>query len=113
MGVLSVGVDTGVLVALRGGLGAPLWLATTLSFLASLVVNFGLNSTLVFAARDRLRTRLARYAVMVAVNYTLTLLIVLGLAAAGMPYVLAKWTAIALCAGVNFAGYRRWVFAAA
>jgi putative flippase GtrA len=64
----------------------------------------------VFGVRGRLAGRLARYGVLVVVNYVLTLLLVLGIAAAGVHYVAAKLVAVACCAMLNFAAYRHWVF---
>ena len=110
VGVASVAVDTTVLVVLRELAATPLWLATTAAFAAALGVNFSLNLRWVFGVQGRLPARLARYGVLVVVNYLLTLVLVLGLAGVGMHYLLAKWVAIAVAAVVNYVAYRRWVF---
>ncbi len=110
VGVLSAGVDTGALVALRELVGLPLALATSVAFALTLAVNFGLNMGFVFGVSGRLAGRLARYGVLVVVNYLLTMLLVLGIAALGVDYVLAKLIAVACCAMVNFVAYRHWVF---
>ena len=110
VGIASVGVDTTVLVLLREVVATPLWLATTGAFTAALGVNFSLNMRWVFGARGQLPLRLFRYGLLVALNYVLTLVLVLGLAAAGMHYLLGKWIAIGLAALVNYLAYRRWVF---
>jgi len=110
VGVASVAVDSTVLVVLRELTATPLWLATTAAFGAALGVNFSLNLLWVFDARGRLPARLLRYGVLVVVNYLLTLVLVLGLAGAGMHYLLAKWAAVAVAAVVNYVAYRRWVF---
>jgi len=110
VGVLSVGVDTGSMVLLYELVGLPLAAATTLAFLLTLAVNFSLNMGFVFGVRGRLAGRLARYGVLVGVNYVLTLLLVLGIAALGVNYVVAKLVAVACCALVNFVAYRYWVF---
>jgi putative flippase GtrA len=78
VGVLSVGVDTGGLVVLRELVGLPLAWATSLGFALTLAVNFSLNTGFVFGVRGRLAGRLARYGVLVVVNYLLTMLLVLG-----------------------------------
>ena len=111
VGLLSVGVDTGLLVVLRELVGLPLAVATTVAFALTLAVNFSLNMGFVFGVRGRLPGRLARYTVLVGVNYLLTLLLVLGIAALGVHYVVAKLVAVASCALVNFVAYRQWVFA--
>lgn len=110
VGVLSAGVDTGALVALRELVGLPLPVATSVAFALTLAVNFGLNMGFVFGVSGRLAGRLARYGVLVVVNYLLTMLLVLGIAALDVDYVLAKLIAIACCAMVNFVAYRHWVF---
>jgi putative flippase GtrA len=110
VGVLSVGVDTAALVVLRELVGLPLALATTLAFALTLAVNFSLNMGFVFGVSGRLAGRLTRYAVLVVVNYALTLLLVLGIAALCAHYVAAKLIAVACCALLNFAAYRHWVF---
>ncbi len=111
VGLLSVGVDTGSLIVLHEVVGLPLAAATTVAFAVTLVVNFSLNMGFVFGVRGRLAGRVARYGVLVVVNYVLTLLLVLGISFAGVHYVVAKLFAVACCALVNFVAYRRWVFA--
>ncbi len=109
-GITSVAVDTAVLVALRELTPTPLWAATTIAFAAAVGVNFGLNLRWVFGAQGQLPGRLARYSVLVVVNYLLTLVLVLALTEVGVYYVLAKWVATAVGAVVNFVAYRHWVF---
>lgn len=111
VGGLSAALDTGLLVAGREALGLPLALATTLAFLVTLGVTFGLNLLVVFEASGRLVRRLARYLVLVGVNYVLTLGLVLALTEVGLHYVASKVVAIAVCAVLNFVAYRHWVFA--
>ena len=111
VGALSVGVDTGSLMVLQRLAGLPLAVATTLAFVLTLAVNFSLNMGFVFGVRGRLAGRLVRYGALVVVNYLLTLLLVLGIAALGANYVVAKLVAVACCSLVNFVAYRHWVFA--
>ena len=111
VGALSVGVDTGSLVLLHeagraaAGRCRPHWPSRI-----TLVVNFSLNMGFVFGVRGRLAGRLVRYGALVVANYVLTLLLVLGIAALGVNYVVAKLVAVAVCALVNFVAYRHWVF---
>ena len=111
VGVFSVGVDNGGLIVLRELVGLPLAWATSLAFALTLAVNFSLNMGFVFGVRGRLAGRLARYGVLVVVNYLLTMLVVLGIAAVGVHYVAAKLVAVACCALINFVAFRHWVFA--
>ena len=110
VGVLSVVVDTGSLVVLREWLDLPLAAATTAAFSLTLAVNFSLNMGFVFGVSGQLAGRLARYGVLVVVNYLLTLLLVLGIASLGVHYVLAKLIAVATCSILNFVAFRYWVF---
>jgi hypothetical protein len=79
VGVLSVVVDTALIVVGRELVGLPLAVATTAAFVLTLGVNFWLNLRVVFQAVGRVAGRLARYLVLVAVNYLLTMVIVLAL----------------------------------
>ena len=111
-GVLSALVDVAALVAFRDVVALPLWLATVLALSVTLAVNFLLNALWVFGARGMWATRAGRYGVMVGLNYVLTTVIVVGLAFFGLWYVAAKVVSLAVCAVVNFLGFRFWVFAA-
>jgi putative flippase GtrA len=111
-GVLSALVDVAALVAFRDVVALPLWLATVLALSVTLAVNFLLNALWVFGARGMWASRAGRYGVMVVLNYVLTTVIVVGLAFFGLWYVAAKVVSLAVCAVVNFLGFRFWVFAA-
>jgi putative flippase GtrA len=112
VGALSVALDVGLLAVLHGALKAPLLAAASIAFWLSLAANFGLNRSVVFAGSNRgLGHDAARYLVLAGVNYLVTLAVVGGLVAAGMPYLLAKLSAVALIAASNFVSYRHWVFA--
>lgn len=110
-GVATVVVDFGLLAVFRSVVHLPLWLATTAAFACGLCVNFGLNQRWVFGVLTDARRRLFRYAVLVGLNYVATLLLVVGLTATGMPYLVAKVVAVGTCALLNFVAYREWVFA--
>jgi putative flippase GtrA len=110
VGMLSVAVDVGSLTILRSGLGVPLLLATTVAFVVALCVNYTLNHVWAFDVDGFVGRRMARYAVLVAINYTVTIAMVTGLTALGVFYLLAKAVSVAVTAAVNFTGYRLWVF---
>jgi putative flippase GtrA len=112
VGMASAGTDVALLAALHGLAGMPLLAATTLAFWASLAVNFALNRGWVFpGGSGSVRGQAARYLFLVGVNYLATLALVGGLAAAGVPYMLAKVVALVSIACWNFVLYRRWIFA--
>jgi putative flippase GtrA len=102
--------DVGVLILLHGVLGISLAVATSLSFAATLMVNFGLNRVFAFQKTGLMGSSLVKYLVLVLINYGTTLLIVTGLTAAGLSYVVAKTLATIFNAVMNYEAYRRWVF---
>ena len=99
------------MAALHSGLGVQLAIATTVGYLASLVVNYSLNHAWVFGAQGQHGRRLARYGSLVVVNYLLTLGVVTGLVALDVQYLVAKAVVVVLCAIINFSLFRSWVFA--
>ena len=100
-----------LLALLHSGLGVQLATATTAGYLASLVVNYSLNHAWVFGAEGQHGRRLVRYGSLVVVNYALTLGVVTGLVALGAEYLVAKAVVVVICAVMNFALFRSWVFA--
>jgi len=110
-GVLSAGVDLGLLVVLHEQTRLPLALCTALAFVAALAVNFSLNRRAwVGAGIENLLRHARRYGVLVAANLVFTVLLVSGGAQLGIPYLLAKIVALALSTAWTFALYRAWVF---
>lgn len=112
IGLISVGVDLGLLVLLVDEVGAPLGVSTVLAFGTSVAVNFTLNR-LAVAGRGagRLGRHAARYVVLLTANLLLTLAVVLLADRAGIPYLAAKVVVVAASVGWNFVLFRRWVFA--
>lgn len=112
VGLASAGTDLTLLAGLHGAAGVPLLAATTIAFWTSLAINFALSRGWVFPAGSRgVRGQAARYLFLVGVNYLATLALVGGLAAAGVPYLLAKVAALGAIACWNFVLYRHWIFA--
>jgi putative flippase GtrA len=110
VGVLSYGVDLGLLALGYSVLGWPLWVATSVGFWTSFAVNFGLNRVLTFRSTARAGWQLVRYSLLVAVNYLASLLIV-GLAEhIGAGYAVGKTASVGILVIVNYAAYRWWVF---
>lgn len=103
-------VDVGLLVLLAEVVGLPLPVATATAFLASVGVNFGLNRLLA-GGTGLLGRQVQRYALLLAANLVLTVLVVSGAEALGLPYVLAKGAVVAASTLWNYLLYRRWVFA--
>jgi putative flippase GtrA len=110
VGGVSYLFDIGSLIMFHGVLHIALPVATTMSYAATLGVNFGLNRAFAFRSDSLIGRSLLRYLVLVAVNYAVTLLLVTGLTAAGMSYVAAKTQATVMIAVTNYFVYRWWVF---
>ena len=110
IGVLSFIVDAGTLFVTHGLLTMWLPLATTLAYALSFVVNFGLNRRWAFGSTGALTGQVPRYIALVAVNFVITLVMVNGIAALGVSYLLAKVLATAVIAGINYLAYRNWIF---
>ncbi len=109
VGVTSAIIDMGLLIGLRelGGVSIPI--ATTIGFWTGLFYNFSLNRAWSFGA-ERIATPFVRYLTVVGINYLVTLTIVTGGAAAGVPYIFAKIFAIGFGTLGTFVAYNRWVF---
>jgi putative flippase GtrA len=113
-GGLSYLVDVGTLVALNSGAGWSVAAATTGAYVVAFFFTFTLNRLWVFrASEDSATGQVARYLVLVGVNYLVTLAIVVGLTALGVPVVVAKTASTVVIALSNFLVYRHWVFRAA
>ncbi len=109
-GVASVAVDLSLLTVLHSVLGVGLVASTSLSFAASLLVNYSLNHVWAFDAGAVSWRRFFRYGVLVLINFGLTLVLVTGLTSLGVYYLVAKALAVGVGAVINFSGYRSWVF---
>jgi putative flippase GtrA len=105
-------VDLGLLKLLHGYQHLALLPATTVAFLASFSVTFVISRHWTFPAgrEGRPHRQAGRFAILVAGNLASTLLVVGGLVALGLYYLLAKLVAVAANSGANFILYRRWVF---
>ena len=62
IGGLSFVVDLGLLLLLSGPGGLPVWLAATVGYWTSVLVNFGLNRRSMGGGSGRLRVQSMRYA---------------------------------------------------
>jgi putative flippase GtrA len=111
IGFLSLGVDFGLLVIFRQIEGAPVWLAGTLGYSASVVVNYGLNRVVSFGDRTVGRASVVRYGILLGLNWATTVFLLDLAQSLGVIYLLGKVLAVGMLAVVNFVLYSRWVFA--
>jgi putative flippase GtrA len=90
--------------------GVPLWLATPIAFVISLIFNFLLQRMFTFQATNKGSISAAKYLLLVAVNIVVSDVIVTGFDALGWSYVIGKTTATALTTVWNYFLYRHWIF---
>lgn len=108
-GAIGYSFDLGLLVLLHTVLGWRLSLATSVAFAATFVLNFWLNRA-AFRAHGMVGPELVRYAGLVALTWGVTVGVTSGLAVLGLPYLVAKTASTVVIAGLNYAGYRWFVF---
>jgi putative flippase GtrA len=102
-------VDLALLTALHGGLGWPVPVSITLSYLAASGLSFLLNRWLNFRSHGVVATQAGVYAAVVIVNYLAWILGVgAGLAALGVDYQLAR-VAAGACEAVYMYAAMRWL----
>ncbi|WP_328611465.1 GtrA family protein [Amycolatopsis sp. NBC_00345] len=105
----TFGVDLLLLTLLHGGLGWPVWLAISLSYVVAFGLSFVLNRALNFRSHAPVGRQAVRYVVAIGVNYAAFLLGVgAGLTALGVEYHLSRLVAGA-CEGVFMYCVLRWV----
>ncbi len=110
VGAAGFAVDFGLLVLLREVFGAPVWLAATVAFWASLGVVFLSNKYLTFGARGAGHRQLVRYFVLLAFNYLATLGVIWLAERTGLGYQLGKIISVAMTTVWNYFAYQLWVF---
>ena len=101
-------VDLLLLSLLIDGLGLPLWVGITVAYGTAFALSFVLNRWLTFDPERPVGTQIGRYVAVVAVNYAVVVQgVTHGLAAAGVPYQLARLAA-GLCEAVFMYCAMRW-----
>jgi putative flippase GtrA len=111
VGLLSYGVDIGILTLCWSVIGLPLWMSTSAGYWVSFGVNFLLSRHWTFGVSHLAPgSQLLRYSVLVAVNFVVTLLAVTGLHRIGLGVLVAKTITLAVLTASTFIVYRTWVF---
>lgn len=112
IGVLSTGIDLGLLVVLHDGVNVALGVATTAAFVTSLLFNFFLNRYwMAGGGRQGIGGHAVRFGLLVMANYLITLVVVTSAPTVGIPYFVAKLGVVAVSTAWNFLLYRYWIFA--
>lgn len=111
VGLLSFVIDYETLTAVHRLLDAPLWVATSVGFWLSFVVNFALSRLWTFAeSAGHPAGQLVRYSTLVAGNYAATVVVVSGLHALGLSILIAKALVVGTLTLSTFFTYKHWVF---
>ena len=105
----TFGVDLALLAVLRSVAHLPLWLAVTVAYVCAFWLGYVLNRAFNFRSHAPVGPQVARYVVVVAVNYLVWILGVgTGLAALGVDYRIARLAAGA-CEAVYMYCAMRWI----
>jgi len=108
IGAFTFSLDLALLTLVHGWLGWPLPVAVTTGYAVALSVNYLLNRVLNFRSHQPIGPETLRYGAVVTVNFGVVLLgVTTGLAAAGVPYQVARVLAGA-CEGVFMYLAMRW-----
>lgn len=111
VGLVSYGVDIGILLLCWHVFHLPVWLSTTLGFWGSFSVNFLLSRHWTFGVSHLAPGgQLIRYGLLVAANYVVTVLAVTVLYRSGVDLVVARTLTLAVLTLWTFVIYRSWVF---
>ncbi|MDG6100852.1 GtrA family protein [Dactylosporangium aurantiacum] len=110
IGVLSAGIDFGLLYALHGGLGVPVGIAAFIAVTLAFFCNFALNRIWSFRSQAPVVGQFGKYLFLGCVNWVLTAILVTAFTALGLNYLVAKAIALVLTTGSNYLLYRVWVF---
>ena len=110
VGLAGFAVDFGLLVLLREVFGAPVWLAATVAFWASLGVVFLSNKYLTFGAQGGGHRQIVRYFILLGFNYLATLGVIWLGERTGLGYQLGKIISVAMTTLWNYFAYQLWVF---
>ena len=110
VGGLSLATNTGALYLLHGVLRMWLPAAAVLSFVIAFGVNFGLNRMWTFDSDGALFGHLWRYLALVLVNLCLNAVLVPGLTALGLPYLLSQVIVTTVLSALNYVVSRLWIF---
>ncbi|AHH95664.1 putative flippase GtrA [Kutzneria viridogrisea] len=110
LGAFTFSIDLALLAALRGWTSLPLPVAVSIAYVTAFAINFVLNRSVNFRSHAPVGGQAARYAVVIACDYGLTLGVTTGLSALGLDFRIARVIAAACVAAFTYTGSRFWVF---
>lgn len=103
-------LDLALLWALRTWTQLPLPVSVTIAYVIAFGLNFVLNRAVNFRSHAPVGPQSARYAVVVACDYGLTLGVTTGLSALGVDFRIARLIAAGCVATFTYTASRFWVF---
>lgn len=110
LGSFTFLIDLTLLAAMKAWTSLPLHVAVTLAYLTAFGINFVLNRTVNFRSHAPVGGQALRYAVVISVDFGLTLGVTTGLAGLGLDFRLARLIAGACVAVFTYSASRWWVF---
>lgn len=113
IGALATGIQYLILIVLTAYFAVVPWLASSIGFAASSVLNYSLNYLVTFRSRERHLVSGTRFAVMAASGLALTAVLMKVLTAATHAYLICQVVTTALVLLVNYTVARLWVFSRA
>lgn len=110
VGTVSFFLDAGCIWLTYRMFDLPIATATTLGFLAGLGFNFTASRMFTFDVRSDGQGQVVRYAVLLGINYLLTLIIVSASETWGPGYLVGKLCSVGVITCSNYLALHRWVF---
>lgn len=99
-----------LIVGLHRGAGVGLVTANAVGYGAGLCLSFWLNKRWTFGHSGRLGPTALRFAAVLAVAFSLNLLVILGFQRAGFSYLIAQCAGVVVYSLIGFVGFRHVVF---
>lgn len=109
-GGLTFAIDLAILAALRTWTALPLPACVACSYLVAFGINFLLNRRISFASHSPVGPQIARFAVVEAVDFAMTVGVTSGFAALGLEFAVARLGAGLCVATTTYLASRYWVF---
>ncbi|MQA14259.1 MAG: GtrA family protein [Pseudonocardiaceae bacterium] len=110
LGLLTFAVDLVLLAVLERVTVLPLPASVTLAYAVAFGLNYLLNRTLNFRSHAPVGPQLARFVVVIACDFGITLGVTTGLTTVGVDFRIARVAAAACVAVFTYSAYRWWVF---
>jgi putative flippase GtrA len=110
LGAFTFGIDLALLTLLRWRTPLSEPAAVSIAYLTAFALNFALNRTINFRSHAPAGPQALRYAVVIVGDYLITVGATTGLAALGLPLLIARTAASMFVAAFTYSAARWWVF---